>query len=64
MIVVTPTALDGVVVVEPKVFPDERGFFLESFNARHFAAAGLPARDVGGVAAKAELQPPSARVRQ
>ncbi len=42
MIVVTPTALDGVVVVEPKVFPDERGFFLESFNARHFAAAGLP----------------------
>ena len=46
MIVVTPTALDGVVVVEPKVFPDERGFFLESFNARHFAAAGLPAEFV------------------
>ena len=42
MIVVTPTTLDGVVVVEPKVFPDERGFFMESFNARHFAAAGLP----------------------
>ena len=46
MIVVTPTALDGVVVVEPKVFPDKRGFFLESFNARHFAAAGLPAEFV------------------
>jgi dTDP-4-dehydrorhamnose 3,5-epimerase len=46
VIVVTPTALDGVVVVEPKVFPDERGFFLESFNARHFAAAGLPAEFV------------------
>ena len=46
MIVVTPTALDGVVVVEPKGFPDERGFFLESFNARHFAAAGLPAEFV------------------
>ena len=42
MIMVTPTTLDGVVVVEPKVFPDERGFFMESFNARHFATAGLP----------------------
>ena len=42
MIMVAPTTLDGVVVVEPKVFPDERGFFMESFNARHFATAGLP----------------------
>ncbi len=30
------TALDGVLVLEPKVFPDARGFFLESFNARTF----------------------------
>lgn len=29
---VTKTAIDGVLVVEPKVFGDERGFFMESFN--------------------------------
>ena len=40
---VTPTALAGVMVVEPRTFGDERGFFLESWNARDFAAAGLSA---------------------
>lgn len=33
---VTPTALPEVKVIEPRVFGDERGFFLESFNAREF----------------------------
>jgi dTDP-4-dehydrorhamnose 3,5-epimerase len=33
---VTPTALDGVLILEPRVFGDERGFFLESFNQRVF----------------------------
>ena len=42
MIVVTPTPLDGVVVVEPTVFGDDRGFFMESFNSHDFADAGLP----------------------
>ncbi|HTY14512.1 MAG TPA: dTDP-4-dehydrorhamnose 3,5-epimerase [Methanoregulaceae archaeon] len=37
-----PTELSGVVLVRPNVFPDERGFFLESFNKREFALAGLP----------------------
>lgn len=36
------TALPGVLLVTPDVFPDDRGFFLESFNAQVFAAAGLP----------------------
>jgi dTDP-4-dehydrorhamnose 3,5-epimerase len=31
------TALPGVLLLEPKVFGDERGFFMESFNARSFA---------------------------
>lgn len=35
----TPTALPGVLVLEPKVFGDERGFFLESFNQRAFDEA-------------------------
>jgi len=30
------TPLDGVLVMEPKVFGDARGFFFESFNAREF----------------------------
>ncbi|CAE6845044.1 dTDP-4-dehydrorhamnose 3,5-epimerase [Paraburkholderia domus] len=32
------TALPEVVILEPKVFGDDRGFFFESFNAREFAA--------------------------
>jgi dTDP-4-dehydrorhamnose 3,5-epimerase len=34
---VTPTALPEVLILEPKVFGDARGFFFESFNARDFA---------------------------
>jgi dTDP-4-dehydrorhamnose 3,5-epimerase len=34
---VTPTALPGVLILEPKVFGDARGFFFESFNQRDFA---------------------------
>jgi dTDP-4-dehydrorhamnose 3,5-epimerase len=33
----TPTAIPEVLVLEPKVFGDARGFFFESFNARDFA---------------------------
>ena len=35
----TPTQLDGVLVLEPQVFGDDRGFFFESFNARDFEKA-------------------------
>ena len=35
---VLQTSLPGVVILEPKVFGDARGFFFESFNARTFAA--------------------------
>lgn len=39
---VNATELPGVLIIEPKVFGDERGFFYESFNARDFAqASGL-----------------------
>jgi dTDP-4-dehydrorhamnose 3,5-epimerase len=33
---VTATAIPGVLILEPKVFGDERGFFMESFNQRAF----------------------------
>jgi len=36
---VTETGLPGVLLLEPKVFGDSRGFFFESFNARNFRSA-------------------------
>lgn len=36
---VTPTSLPDVLLLEPRVFEDARGFFFESFNARAFAQA-------------------------
>ena len=36
---VTPTALPDVLLVEPRVFGDDRGFFYESWNRRAFAEA-------------------------
>ena len=38
---VHPTALPGVLLIEPRVFGDSRGFFLETFHAARYAAAGL-----------------------
>ena len=39
----TPTALPGVLLVEPRVFRDDRGLFFESWNARTFAGLGIDA---------------------
>ena len=36
---VTTTAIEGVLLLSPKVFGDSRGFFFENFNARVFAEA-------------------------
>ncbi|EAQ29030.1 dTDP-4-dehydrorhamnose 3,5-epimerase [Erythrobacter sp. NAP1] len=38
---ITKTEIDGPLIIEPKVFGDERGFFMESWNAQAFADAGL-----------------------
>ncbi|HEV2008985.1 MAG TPA: dTDP-4-dehydrorhamnose 3,5-epimerase [Burkholderiales bacterium] len=37
----TPTALADVLLIEPRVFGDARGYFLESYNRRAFAQAGI-----------------------
>lgn len=37
MIEVIKTDIEGVLIIEPKVFGDARGYFLESFNAKEFA---------------------------
>ncbi len=41
-----PTQIPDVMLIRPRVFADERGFFLESWEERKFAAAGLGARFV------------------
>ena len=40
------TSLPGVLILEPHVFADERGFFLESYNERVFAELGVRERFV------------------
>ncbi len=41
---IKPTKIPGVVIIEPKIFGDERGFFFESFNKKKFEdATGITA---------------------
>src|SRR5438132_12632311 len=40
---VVPTAIPDVVLIEPRIFTDERGYFLETFQARKYAEAGIVA---------------------
>jgi dTDP-4-dehydrorhamnose 3,5-epimerase len=39
---IIPTCLPEVILIEPQVFGDERGFFMETYQAQKFAEAGLP----------------------
>jgi len=39
---VTETSLPGVLVLEPRIFRDDRGFFFETFNLARMAEIGLP----------------------
>jgi dTDP-4-dehydrorhamnose 3,5-epimerase len=43
---VVETNLPGVLIVEPDVFGDERGFFMETWNGKRYEEAGLPGRFV------------------
>jgi dTDP-4-dehydrorhamnose 3,5-epimerase len=43
---VLETGLPGVVIIEPDVFGDDRGFFMETWNGRRYEEAGLPGRFV------------------
>jgi dTDP-4-dehydrorhamnose 3,5-epimerase len=46
MLTTEPLALGGVVLIRPRKFPDSRGHFLETYNARSFAEAGIETRFV------------------
>ena len=41
-----PTSLKDVILIEPKVFGDARGFFMETYQEKDFAAAGISAHFV------------------
>lgn len=38
---ITPTSIPDVLIIEPRVFGDERGFFMETYSARAFAEIGI-----------------------
>jgi dTDP-4-dehydrorhamnose 3,5-epimerase len=66
---VLETSLEGVLLLKPRVFRDERGFFLETFNRRIFQEHGLPedflqdnaSRSSGNVVRGIHLQSPHAQ---
>ena len=40
---VTKTSIDGLVIIEPKIFRDNRGYFTETYNSSEFAECGIDA---------------------
>ena len=61
-----PSRLDGALIIEPRVFGDARGFFMESWNAQRYREAGIDeqfvqdnvSRSVRGVLRGLHLQHP------
>lgn len=39
---VSETSIPGLLIIEPRVFGDDRGFFMETFHAKKYADAGIP----------------------
>ena len=39
---ITPSLINGLLVIKPQVFRDSRGYFLESFSKKRYAEAGIP----------------------
>ncbi len=39
---IIPTTIPDVILIEPRVFSDDRGFFMETYQAKEFSEAGLP----------------------
>jgi len=38
---VTTTHIEGLLILEPRIFPDDRGYFFESYNKKKFAEIGI-----------------------
>ncbi len=43
---ITTTPLEGLLIIEPQIFKDSRGYFFESYNEDKFHAAGISAKFV------------------
>ena len=43
---VKPTSIPEVIILKPKLFEDERGFFMETYRAEHLTSLGVPAKFV------------------
>ena len=62
----TPAQIPDVLVIDPRVFGDERGFFVETWSSQRYADAGIPpafvqdnlSRSVRGVVRGLHLQHP------
>ncbi|MES2277842.1 MAG: dTDP-4-dehydrorhamnose 3,5-epimerase [Bacteroidota bacterium] len=39
---VSTTAIEGLLIIEPRIFPDDRGYFYESYNQQKYTDAGIP----------------------
>ena len=52
---ITPTAIPEVLLLEPKIFGDERGFFFESWNKRTFSGLGINAEFVQDNHSKSQM---------
>ena len=46
------TDIDGVLIIEPRLFRDSRGYFFESFSEREFEEKVVPIRDTVLTSAK------------
>lgn len=42
MVEIKKTSIEGVLIIEPKVFGDDRGYFMETYNEPEFKAKGVP----------------------
>jgi dTDP-4-dehydrorhamnose 3,5-epimerase len=51
---ITPTAITGVLIIEPRVFGDARGFFMETWQQERYRQVGLPDRFVQDNLARSE----------
>ena len=50
------TAIDGVLIIEPKIFEDSRGYFFESFSQREFDEKVLPLLQTSAISPQTSLR--------
>lgn len=53
---VIKTAIDGVLIIEPKIFEDSRGYFFESFSQREFDEKVLPLLQTSAISPQTSLR--------